>query len=125
MKKIFTILGLILFCANSAFAVDVNVYYYWQAPRCATCKKMETYTQNAVQQMNDPAVHFKSVDMSKPENKQAVKKYSLYTKTVILTKTENGKEQWKNLDKIWNKVGSEKDFENYIKTEVKQFKGVK
>lgn len=125
MKKIFATLGLFFVFSSSAFAVDVNVYYYWQPPRCATCKKMETYTQNAVSEMNDSTVHFKSVDISKPENKQAVKKYGLYTKSVILTKTENGKELWKNLDKIWNKVGSEKDFESYIKTEVKQFKGVK
>lgn len=34
---------------------------------CPKCKKMETYTQSAVQQMNDSTVHFKSVDMSKPK----------------------------------------------------------
>lgn len=123
MKKIFAILGLLLCFSTSAFAVDVNVYYYWRNPRCATCKKFETYTQNAITKMNDSTVHYQTIDMSKDKN--AVKRYNLYTKSVVLSKTQNGKEQWKNLDKIWNKVGNEKDYENYIIQEVKQFKGVK
>lgn len=123
MKKIFILLGLLLSVKSLAFAVDVNVYYYWRNPRCVTCKKFETYTQNAIIKMKDPTVHYQAIDISKDKN--AIKKYNLYTKSIILTKTENGKEKWKNLDKIWNKVGNEKDYENYIIQEVKQFKGVK
>lgn len=123
MKKIFAILGLLLCFSTSAFAVNVNVYYYWRNSRCATCKKFETYTQNAITKMNDSTVHYQAIDMSKDKN--AVKKYNLYTKSIIVSKTQNGKEQWKNLDKIWDKVGNEKEYENYIIQEVKQFKGVK
>ena len=125
MKKIFIILGILFCSASSVFAEDINIYYYWRNPRCVTCKKMETYTSIAVQNLKDKTVHFYSLDMSKPENKKAVKKYGLYTKTVIISKTQNGKENWKNLTKIWDKVGNEKDFENYITSEIKQFKGGK
>lgn len=122
MKKIFITLVIFFTFSSSAFAVDVNVYYFWRNPRCVTCKKMENYTQKAVSEMNDSTVYFNSIDMSKPENKKSVKKYGLYTKTVIISKNQNGKEEWKNLTKIWDKTGNEKDFKNYIKTEVKAFK---
>lgn len=122
MKKILSTLFLMFAFAGSAFAVDVDVLYLFAPPRCATCKKMESYTQNAVTKMNDKTIHYKAADFSKPENKSYVKKYNLYTKTVILSKKVNGKEQWKNLDKIWDKVKNQSDFENYIIKEVKEFK---
>jgi hypothetical protein len=63
--------------------------------------------------------------MQNSENDSLVKKYNLYNKSVILSKTKNGKEQWKNLDQIWLKVKNEQDFKNYITTEIKKFKGKK
>lgn len=54
-----------------------------------------------------------------------VKKYKLFTKSVIVSKTKNGKEQWKNLDKIWLKAGSEQGFKKYITEEIKTFKEAK
>lgn len=123
MKKIISLAILSLFFANGAFASDINVYYFWSNPRCMTCKKMEAYTQNAVKKMNDSSVHFSLVNMSK--NKNNVKKYKLYTKSVVISKTENGKEKWKNLDKIWSKVGNEKEFENYVISEIKKLQGAK
>ena len=121
MKKLFLTFCILFSFTNSVFAIDINVYYYWRNPRCATCKKMENYTISTVQNLKDKTIHFYSLDMSKPENKKAVKKYGLYTKTVIISKTQNGKENWKNLTKIWDKVRNEEDFKNYIRSEIKQF----
>ena len=85
--------------------------------------KIENYTKSAVASMNDKDVIFKGVDMDNPENGAMVKKYNLYTKSVIVSKVKSGKEQWKNLDKIWLKVSNEQDFKSYIITEAKKFKG--
>ncbi|MCM1010552.1 MAG: nitrophenyl compound nitroreductase subunit ArsF family protein [Fusobacterium sp.] len=123
MRKSILSLIILLGLNSAAFALDVDVLYYWANPRCANCKKMEQFTQSAVQKMNDNSVHFKSLDMSKPENKAAVKKYKLYTKSVVISKNVQGKEQWKNLDGIWTKVNNQKAFEKYITDEVKKFKG--
>ncbi len=126
MKKILLILVLLLGFSNTAFAVDkINVYYFYGKPRCATCLKIEKYTQSAVISMNDKDVIYKSIDMEKPENSPLIKKYNLFTKSVIISKNKNGKEQWKNLDKIWLKTGNEQEFKKYITDEVKTFKGTK
>lgn len=126
MKKILLILTVFFCFSNVAFAADkVNVYYFYGKPRCATCMKIEKYTQGAVAEMKDKNILYQGVDMEKSENSPMVKKYNLFTKSVVITKTKNGKEQWKNLDKIWLKVGNEQDFKKYIITETKALQGAK
>lgn len=126
MKKfnnLLLILIILLGFSNIAFAADkINVYYFYGKPRCVTCTKIENYTKNAVESMNDKNIIYKSIDMEKPENEPMVTKYKLFTKSVIISKTKTGKEQWKNLDKIWLKVGNEQDFKQYIITEIKAIK---
>ena len=126
MKKLTLILIIILASSNIAFAADkVNVYYFFGKPRCTTCMKIENYTKSAVASMNDKDVVFKGVDMDNPDNGAMVKKYNLYTKSVVLSKVKNGKEQWKNLDKVFLKSGNEQDFKKYITTEIINIKGTK
>lgn len=124
MKKVLLLCTMLFAFSNIAFAADkINVYYFYGKPRCVTCMKIENYTKNAVLSMNDKDVVYKGIDMDNSENAAAVKKYNLFTKSVIISKTKNGKEQWKNLDKVFLKAGNEQDFKKYITTEVKQFKG--
>lgn len=123
MKKLLLLLTLFFAFSNIAFAADkVNVYYFYGKPRCTTCMKIENYTKSAVASMNDKDVVFKGVDMDNSANFATVKKYNLYTKSVVISKVKNGKEQWKNLDKVFLKAVNEQDFKKYITSEVKQFK---
>lgn len=126
MKKLLLILTILLGFSNIAFAADkINVYYFYGKPRCTTCMKIEKYTQSAVESMKDKNVVYQGIDMEKSENSPMVKKYNLYTKSVVISKNKNGKEKWKNLDKIWLKVGNEKNFKKYITDEINTLKGAK
>ena len=101
------------------------VYYFWSKPRCISCKKIEAYTQEAVnenfsKELQDGSLEFQIIDYSKDKTKQ--KKYGLFTKSVVLSKIENGKEvRYKNLDKVWTKLNNEGDFKEYIKIEIENF----
>lgn len=98
----------------------IIVYYFYANPRCISCKKIETYTREAVNSLKDPNIQFKTVDISKSENKHYAKDYKLYTKSVILSKVKNGKEiKSKNLTQVWTKLGDEKAFKNYVIKEIK------
>ena len=125
-NKLLLLFTMLLAFSSIAFASDtVNVYYFYGKPRCATCMKIENYTKSAVASMNDKDVVFKGIDMDNSANSADVKKYKLFTKSVIISKVKNGKEQWKNLDKIFLKAGNEQDFKKYIITEIKKLKGAK
>jgi len=136
------ILGITLFVgfSNSCFArIDNNivpvksevknsskviVYYFYGKPRCVSCKKIETYTKEAVASLNNNNVDFKAVNLDDSNNKHYSKDYKLYTKSVVLSKVKNGKQvKWKNLNGIWTKLNNEKEFKAYITKEIKKIGG--
>jgi len=124
MKKIFLVLFGIM-SSFSSFASDKieNVLYYFHGNfRCPTCHKLETYTQNVYEEYFKDKLSFKVINTDVASNQHYLTDYSLYSKSVILSKLKNGKEtNFKNLDKIWEYVGDETKFKEYEKTEIEKF----
>ena len=95
------------------------VYYFYAKPRCVSCQKIEKFTREAVNALNNSKVTYKTVNLDETENKHYYKDYGLYTKSVVLSKIKDRKEiQSKNLDKIWTKLGNEDEFKQYITEEI-------
>lgn len=111
----------------SAVAVAENtkttVYYFHGNVRCYTCNNMERFTVSAIKsnfskELEKGFIEINVVNVDSPENEHFVKKYKLYTRSVVLVK-DNG--EWKNLDKIWSLAGKENEFTNYIVQETSAF----
>ncbi len=105
----------------------IKVYYFHTNYRCTTCTNMEKYTQevikaNFAKELTQGKLLFSPVNVEEEANKHFVKDYKIYTKHVILSKVENGKEiRWKNLDQIWVLVRSPEKYKAYIDKEVRDF----
>ncbi len=103
------------------------VYYFHGDRRCATCYKLETYSQEAVEEefekeLKDSSVVWQPVNYDKEDNEHFIGDYKLYTKAVIISRTKNGKELgWMNLDKIWELVGDKDEFITYVQKEARAF----
>lgn len=106
-------------------ASKIIVYYFHGTRRCPTCKKLEAYSQEAVQtgfadELKSGTIEWQVVNIEESPNEHFEKDYQLYTKSVILSRVENGKETaWKNLDKIWELVGDKEAFVKYVQDEVR------
>jgi len=124
--------------ANAAKAPDKNpagstviAYYFHYTKRCATCMKLEAYSQEAVEggfekEIGSGKLEFRTVNVDEKENHHFIDDYQLFTKTLILSRVKNGKQtEWKNLDKIWDLVGNEKNYKEYVTKEVADFLGEK
>jgi len=123
--------------AEDSAAVDVPesvpdkfiAYYFHGTRRCATCKKLEAYSTEAVQtgfpdQLKSGALEWQVVNIDEEENEHFVKDYQLYTKSVIVSHIVDGKEaEWKNLDKIWELVGDKDKFIEYVRSEMTDVMG--
>ncbi len=120
-----------LFAENGGAAEEnrVDVYYFYGDPRCPTCRKLESYTRETVEkdfktQVSSGAVVFRPVNVDKKENEHFVKKYKLYTKSVVLSLVRGGKEtKYANLEKVWQYVGNKKKFRDYVGGEITKFLG--
>ena len=102
----------------------IAAYYFHGNFRCATCKKIEQYSREAIelnfaQQLKSGALVFQPINIDEPENQHFVQDYQLVTRSLVLVKYENGKQTaWKNLPAVWQNVGDQQAFFNYVKTEV-------
>ncbi len=137
IKSLFLVLG-VLITSTTAYSADVQadretsqpqitVTYYHTSARCPSCKKIEIYADKAItsgfpKELANKELIWTSRNIEEEENKAFIEKYSLFSQTLILSKTHNGEEvEWKNLDKVWQLVGSEEKFITYVQKEIANF----
>ena len=95
--------------------------------RCASCLKIEKYTQEAIddnfsKELQNGKLRYKVVTVEEKENAHFVKEYELYTKSVVVVLVAGGKEvKYKNLEKVWEYLGDKNKFCNYITVETMDF----
>lgn len=105
----------------------VTAYYFHGAFRCPTCRKLEQYAKEALENnfkdaLNSGRLTFKVVNIENKGNEHYVNDYKLYTKSLVLSFTKDGKEvRSRNLEKIWEYVGNKDRYENYVRNEVAAF----
>lgn len=105
----------------------VTVYYFHGNFRCPTCRNMEQYAKEVIENdfkdaLTSGKLTFKAVNVESKGNEHFVNDYQLYTKALILSLQKDGKEiRSKNLDKIWQLVRDKGQYESYVRDEMAAF----
>ncbi len=105
----------------------VVAYYFHGTTRCATCRKIEAFSHEAVQAgfaeaLKSGKLEWRTLNVEEPANRHFIKAYQLYTRSVVLAGYQGDKQlRWKNLEKVWELVGDKPAFTRYIQAEVKTF----
>jgi len=105
----------------------VYVYYFHGNFRCPTCRKIERYSKEAVEQyfkkeIDDNKLVFKAINYEEKENEHFAKDYQLYTRSLVISLVKGKKEtEWKNLEEIWTHVVDKQKFHEYVKEEVSSY----
>ena len=109
--------------ANEITSANKSIIYYFHGDfRCVSCHKIENYTKEVFAENFTNTMELKVVNVDDNENKHFLNDYQLYTKSVVVSKIKNHQEiAYKNLDKIWQYLGNEEKFKNYLKTEITNF----
>ena len=106
---------------------QVWVTYYYTSYRCPTCKKLETFSRQAIEEgfpaeLEEKRIVFRTLNLDEPENSRYVEDYKLVTKSLIVSLNRGGKEvKWKNLPDIWKLVGDQEKFGEYVQRETRSF----
>ncbi|MDD5129437.1 MAG: nitrophenyl compound nitroreductase subunit ArsF family protein [Candidatus Omnitrophica bacterium] len=110
--------------AGDTKTTQVIAYYFYGSMRCSTCHKLEQYSREAIAnnfkgELSSDRLVFKTVNVEENGNEHYMKDYQLYTKSLVLSLVKEGKEiKWKNMDKIWERVGNKQGFIDYVKSGV-------
>jgi hypothetical protein len=102
-------------------------YYFRTNVRCPSCIKIEGWTDEAIttnfaDELADGSLVWTTINTEEEGNEHYVDDYKLYTKQVILAEFKNGKRvRYKDLAKVWDLLGDQQDFGDYIVSEVQSF----
>ena len=105
----------------------VIAYYFHVTVRCVTCRTIESYSREVVEQKfaTDIAkgrLEFKLVNLQLPENKHFVKDYQLFTKSLVLVRFDKGRQaEYKVLNNTWELVGDKSAMQAYVEREVRDY----
>jgi len=108
-------------------SAQMIAYYFHGDARCPTCHKLERYSKEAIEnnfkdEIASGKLVFKEVNVDQKGNEHFVDDYQLYTKSLVLSLTKDGREiRSKNLPKIWEYAGNKQQFFDYVTGEISDF----
>jgi hypothetical protein len=103
------------------------IYYFYTTYRCVSCRKIEKWSKEVIEEkfadeLKTRKFKFIMKNMDDEKNSSFIQNYKLFTKSLVLVKYKNQKEEsWKNLSKVWELLLNEEKFKKYIKNEIESF----
>lgn len=109
----------------------VVAMYFHRTERCPTCKKMGSYTEEAIKtgfarELKAGTVEFHYIDFQNEKNAAFTKAYKVTGPALIVARVKDGKvAEFKDLKDIWSNVGDKKAFIKYVQGHVAAYLGGK
>ena len=97
-------------------ADGIVVTYFTTDVRCPSCRQIESLTREMIESEFPDALAsghlvFQTINTDRPENAHYVKDYELVSKTVIVSRRQDGREtSWRNLQDVWLKMKEPESF---------------
>lgn len=103
----------------------VVAMYFHRTERCPTCKKMGSYSAEAIQtafaeEIKKGQVAFYFIDFEDAKNARYTKAYKIDGPALVVAKIANNKvASYQSLEEIWDHVGDKDKFFSYVQENVK------
>lgn len=112
---------------NSEQGSKVIAYYFHVTVRCTTCRAIESYSKEAIhsrfaEELAAGQLEWRLVNVQLPENRHFIQDYQLFTKSLVLVRTQDGQQkEYKVLNQTWELVGDKSAMQGYVEKEVRGF----
>lgn len=106
---------------------QVVAYYFYGNVRCATCRKLEAYSKEAIedgfsQEIASGGLEWRAVNVDEPENEHFVTDFELVTRALVLVEYADGEmTRWQDLKLIWKLVGDKAGYMTYVREATSDF----
>lgn len=96
------------------------VYYFHRTQRCPTCMRIEELTREVVrsqfaEEIASGALELRVINIENPGYEHFETDYNLVAQSIVVATIKDGKQvNWSNLDKIWDLIGTEPEFNTYV-----------
>ena len=106
---------------------QVVAYYFYGNVRCATCRKLESYSKEALEdgfseEIASGRLEWRAVNVDETENEHFVTDFELVTRALVLVEYTDGEmTRWQDLKLIWKLVGDKTGFLTYVQEATSEF----
>ncbi len=106
--------------SRAAYRTKIVVYYFHRKVRCQECLTIEDLSKKAVGEkypklLASGRLEFRPVLLDDPDNWHYVDGFLLTSPSLVVAETgDSGTVRWKKLDRVWELVGSQREFRSYI-----------
>ena len=101
------------------------VYYFHGNMRCASCRKIEAYTKEALQsefadELQNGSLELQVINVDESANEHYVQDFQLFTRSVVLERRAGDEQQqWQNLDQVWSLIRDKTAFMKYMQEQIR------
>jgi hypothetical protein len=105
----------------------VVAYYFHGRVRCVSCVKIEGLSRKAIMEgfpkdLKNGRLEFRDVNVEEPANRHFIGDYRLVSQSLVLVEIRDGRQvRWRNLEKVWTLLNSERGFIPYVQGGVSDF----
>lgn len=105
----------------------VVAYYFHGRVRCVSCVKIESLSGKAIrerfpEELRTGRLAFREVNVEEPGNRHFIDDYRLTSQSLVIVEYRDGRQvRWKNFEKVWILLGSEKEFLPYVQEGVSSY----
>ncbi|GAB4231811.1 MAG: hypothetical protein OHK0028_06990 [Deltaproteobacteria bacterium] len=113
--------------AAASPGASVVAYYFHGRVRCVSCVKIERLSGRAIrerfpEELRTGRLTFREVDVDDPGNRHFIDDYGLTSQSLVIVEYRDGRRvRWKNLEKVWTLLDSEKEFLPYVQESVSSY----
>lgn len=113
--------------SRPAAARRVVAYYFHGKVRCATCRTIEAYAEEAIKDgfagpLGDGRLEWRTVNVDEPDNRHYIDDFDLATRSVVLERWSGDRRlEWKNLQQVWQLVRDRDAFQRYVREETRTY----
>ena len=106
---------------------QVVAYYFYGNVRCATCRKLEAYSKEALEdgfseEIASGRLEWRAVNVDEIENEHFVTDFELVTRALVLVEYTDGEmTRWQDLKLIWKLVGDKPGYLTYVQEATSEF----
>jgi thiol-disulfide isomerase/thioredoxin len=108
----------------------VLVYYFHRTQRCPTCRAIESYAREAVEEafpaeLESGRVEWQAINLDEPGQSHFADDYQLtFSTLVVVAKDGDSEVSWRNLSDVWSLVRGERaKYDAYVRDAVSEYLG--
>lgn len=115
--------------STESVADELKVYYFHSSARCYSCKTLEQYAREALdekysQEMESGLIDFRSINIDKAANKDIARKYQASGSSLFFNPIRDGRDNIEQDTTVWRLLGDEAKFNQYIEGRVNYYLGL-